>query len=141
MRKFVNSENMVSTLTISKATGIQHKSIIRLIRKHKDILEKKGVLVALAATDSSSNLLPPFYYLNQPQAFYLLERMRQFEKTFQAKLLIADEFLEDKIAKFNEILMMEAENIQLKAEKRQLEQDLADYLTEPERWPVLPVPC
>ena len=87
---------ITDTTIISEIFGIEHKSLIVLVRKYKDELKELGTIRDFKSPLAGSKRKSTVYELSESQFSFLIMLTRNNEKTVKFKLLFAKEFFKMK---------------------------------------------
>lgn len=88
------NDAFTDSMTIAEATGNQHKSIMALIRTHKESFEKFGKLdfSYLKSLNPKGGRPSKVFYLNEPQATLLITFLDNSEKVVDFKTELVRQF-------------------------------------------------
>ena len=84
-------EPMVSSESVANGLKIDHKGVLELIRRYEKDLNEFGTLTF--ETRKSGGRPQTFYYLNEPQVYFLITLMRNIGEVSKFKKVIIKEFM------------------------------------------------
>lgn len=89
-----SNEAFTNSMVIADGTGNKHNSVARLIKRHKDVLERWGRVefLDLKSKNPKGGRPVKFAYLNEQQAIFLVTLLDNNEIVVQFKAELVDEF-------------------------------------------------
>ena len=79
---------------IAEGTGVAHRKLKEVIKKHSDRIEKFGKLSAPYEAESTGGRREQYYILNEPQAAFLITLLKNTDKVVEFKAELVRQFYE-----------------------------------------------
>lgn len=131
-----NNKPMTTSFIVADYIGVEHRSVIKLVREHKKELEMFGTLKL--SVRKSGGRPSEFAYLEEEQVTYLITLMNNSENVIKFKMLLIKQFYAMKKALLeahsrqnnSEWIEMRTSGKQIRKSETETIKEFVDYATE-----------
>lgn len=91
--KIINNQATTTSLDVAKGVGNEHRAVLKLIKNHKERLQKFGQLnSALEVRNPAGGRFTTYFELNEAQATLLLTMMKNTPRVLDFKVVLVEAF-------------------------------------------------